>query len=137
MKKRSMLAIASLATGFVVAAVTPSHALGEGLSNLSVGDTLDTIDQTIADESLQIDRDVLGGGRSDTDDDKQGQKTEGGKGQKTEGGKGQKTEGGKGQKAAGKPGNKAGGDKGGKAASGKAASGKGHKAGSSKAGKGH
>jgi hypothetical protein len=28
MKKRSMLAIASLATGFVVAAVSPSHALG-------------------------------------------------------------------------------------------------------------
>jgi hypothetical protein len=29
MKKRSMLALASLATGFVVAAVTPSHAAGE------------------------------------------------------------------------------------------------------------
>jgi hypothetical protein len=29
MKKRSMLAIASLATGFVVAAVTPSHAAGD------------------------------------------------------------------------------------------------------------
>ena len=28
MKKRSMLAIASLATGFVVAAITPSHGLG-------------------------------------------------------------------------------------------------------------
>ncbi|MCX5243973.1 hypothetical protein OG895_01720 [Streptomyces sp. NBC_00201] len=30
MKKRSMLAIASLATGFVVAAVSPSHAVGNG-----------------------------------------------------------------------------------------------------------
>ncbi|CAM5729416.1 hypothetical protein [Streptomyces fumanus] len=29
MKKRSMLALASLATGFVVAAVTPSHAGAE------------------------------------------------------------------------------------------------------------
>ncbi|MFI2642378.1 hypothetical protein [Streptomyces sp. NPDC018610] len=28
MKKRSMLALASLATGFVVAAVSPSHATG-------------------------------------------------------------------------------------------------------------
>ncbi|MFE9450360.1 hypothetical protein [Streptomyces sp. NPDC006739] len=28
MKKRSMLAIASLATGFVVAAITPSHGTG-------------------------------------------------------------------------------------------------------------
>src|SRR5690606_42066262 len=43
MKKRSMLAIASLATGFVVAAVTPSHALGEDLAGLSVDDTLSTL----------------------------------------------------------------------------------------------
>ncbi|MFG3661914.1 hypothetical protein [Streptomyces sp. NPDC047706] len=116
MKKRSMLAIASLATGFVVAAVTPSHALGEGLSKLSVGDTLDTIDQTIADESLQIDRGVLGGGQSDTDDGTQGERAEGVKG----------------EKADAKPGNKAGGSKGGKNAGGK-----GSKAGGSKAGKGH
>lgn len=46
MKKRSMLAIASLATGFVVAAVTPSHAVGEGLGPISVDDTLKTLDQT-------------------------------------------------------------------------------------------
>ncbi|PWI05822.1 hypothetical protein DIZ27_36960 [Streptomyces sp. NWU339] len=51
MKKRSMLAIASLATGFVVAAITPSHALGESLDGLPVGDTLGTLDQTVADES--------------------------------------------------------------------------------------
>jgi hypothetical protein len=44
MKKRSMLAIASLATGFVVAAVTPSHALGEELGNLDVDKTLSTLD---------------------------------------------------------------------------------------------
>ncbi|MGW2425456.1 hypothetical protein ACWC0C_40510 [Streptomyces sp. NPDC001709] len=46
MKKRSMLAIASLATGFVVAAVTPSHAAdknptGMTLDGLNVTDTLD------------------------------------------------------------------------------------------------
>jgi hypothetical protein len=56
MKKRSMLAIASLATGFVVAAVTPSHALGEGLGNLSVDETLKTIDDTVAKDSLSLDR---------------------------------------------------------------------------------
>ncbi|MER5844257.1 hypothetical protein ABT099_28945 [Streptomyces prasinus] len=49
MKKRSMLAIASLATGFVVAAVTPSHALGEGLDALPVGDALSTLDHTVTD----------------------------------------------------------------------------------------
>ncbi|MER6114157.1 hypothetical protein ACWGPD_39105 [Streptomyces hirsutus] len=47
MKKRSMLAIATLATGFVVAAVTPSHALGEGLEGLPVGDALSTLDHTV------------------------------------------------------------------------------------------
>jgi hypothetical protein len=56
MKKRSMLAIASLATGFVVAAVTPSHALGEGLGTLSVDETLKTIDDTVAKDSLSLDR---------------------------------------------------------------------------------
>ncbi|MFV0137491.1 hypothetical protein ACLGIH_30600 [Streptomyces sp. HMX87] len=50
MKKRSMLAIASLATGFVVAAVTPSHA-AEGLPlGLDVEDTLSSVD--IAPDSL-------------------------------------------------------------------------------------
>ncbi|MCF0078308.1 hypothetical protein [Streptomyces lomondensis] len=56
MKKRSMLAIASLATGFVVAAVTPSHALGESLGTLSVDDTLKTLDKTVAKDSLSLDR---------------------------------------------------------------------------------
>ncbi|MFF7893132.1 hypothetical protein ACFZDI_14785 [Streptomyces sp. NPDC007907] len=56
MKKRSMLAIASLATGFVVAAVTPSHALGEGLGTLSVDDTLKTLDETVAEDGLSLDR---------------------------------------------------------------------------------
>ncbi|MFB9463869.1 hypothetical protein [Streptomyces cinereospinus] len=64
MKKRSMLAIASLATGFVVAAVTPSHALGEGLSGLNAGDALKKLDKTIADESLRLDDDAPGGDRS-------------------------------------------------------------------------
>ncbi|WP_053850955.1 hypothetical protein [Streptomyces sp. NRRL B-24085] len=52
MKKRSMLAIASLATGFVVAAVTPSHALGEELEHLDVDKTLSTLDHTVSGESL-------------------------------------------------------------------------------------
>ncbi|MBB6418032.1 hypothetical protein ACIBQ5_06525 [Streptomyces massasporeus] len=56
MKKRSMLAIASLATGFVVAAVTPSHALGDGLGTLSVDETLKTLDETVAEDSLSLDR---------------------------------------------------------------------------------
>ncbi|MEU2911772.1 hypothetical protein ACWCQ0_36790 [Streptomyces massasporeus] len=56
MKKRSMLAIASLATGFVVAAVTPSHALGDGLGALSVDETLKSIDDTVAKGSLSLDR---------------------------------------------------------------------------------
>ncbi|GGX01988.1 hypothetical protein GCM10010383_35160 [Streptomyces lomondensis] len=51
-----MLAIASLATGFVVAAVTPSHALGESLGTLSVDDTLKTLDKTVAKDSLSLDR---------------------------------------------------------------------------------
>lgn len=61
MKKRSMLAIASLATGFVVAAVTPSHGLtGADLEGLNVGDTLSTLDHTIASDSLAVDDDALG-----------------------------------------------------------------------------
>ncbi|NGO41494.1 hypothetical protein [Streptomyces ureilyticus] len=50
MKKRSMLAVASLAAGFVVAAVTPSHSLeGDALGKLDVQDTIGTLDKT-ADE---------------------------------------------------------------------------------------
>ncbi|MFJ9019693.1 hypothetical protein ACIRPU_06855 [Streptomyces sp. NPDC102259] len=61
MKKRSMLAIASLATGFVVAAITPSHSLGGAdLDGLNVGDTLSTLDHTIAGDSLAIDDEALG-----------------------------------------------------------------------------
>ncbi|WP_328498113.1 hypothetical protein OHS59_39445 [Streptomyces sp. NBC_00414] len=64
MKKRSMLAIASLATGFVVAAVTPSHSLdGDALNSLStldVQDTLGTVDQTISDGSLAPGENPLG-----------------------------------------------------------------------------
>ncbi|MGW0498932.1 hypothetical protein ACWD0Z_26975 [Streptomyces sp. NPDC003007] len=56
MKKRSMLAIASLATGFVVAAVTPSHALGDGLGTLSVDETLKALDETVAKDGLSLDR---------------------------------------------------------------------------------
>lgn len=52
MKKRSMLAIASLAAGFVVAAVTPSHADTDVLDNLDVNDTLSTLDHTVSSDSL-------------------------------------------------------------------------------------
>ncbi|MFI1561717.1 hypothetical protein ACH4ZX_01400 [Streptomyces sp. NPDC020490] len=49
MKKRSMLAIASLATGFVVAAVTPSHAdAAHGLTDLNAPDTVGSVDHTVA-----------------------------------------------------------------------------------------
>ncbi|MER5295188.1 hypothetical protein ABT382_24420 [Streptomyces pharetrae] len=51
MKKRSMLAIASLATGFVVAAITPSHALGEQLS-VDVDDTVSSLDPAVVTDSL-------------------------------------------------------------------------------------
>jgi hypothetical protein len=68
MKKRSMLAIASLATGFVVAAITPSHGLdaadtlgkADGLSKLDVEGTLDTVGQTDAADSLAVGDDALG-----------------------------------------------------------------------------
>ncbi|MFE8961546.1 hypothetical protein [Streptomyces iakyrus] len=52
MKKRSMLAIASLATGFAVAAITPSHAIGEKLPAINVDETLKTLDQTVAGDGL-------------------------------------------------------------------------------------
>ncbi|MGW0707411.1 hypothetical protein ACWD4G_15860 [Streptomyces sp. NPDC002643] len=69
MKKRSMLAIASLATGFVVAAITPSHGaeaadtLGktDGLSKLDVEGTLGTVGKTVASDSLSLGDDALGG----------------------------------------------------------------------------
>ena len=61
MKKRSMLAIASLATGFVVAAITPSHGLGgEDPGDLNVGDTLSTPDRTLAQEGLALDEEAPG-----------------------------------------------------------------------------
>ncbi|CAL9316960.1 hypothetical protein SUDANB66_05620 [Streptomyces sp. SudanB66_2053] len=57
-----MLAIASLATGFVVAAVSPSHALTDtpALGTLDVEDTLSSLDRTVAENNtleLDIDRD--------------------------------------------------------------------------------
>ncbi|MCT7354877.1 hypothetical protein N4P33_22370 [Streptomyces sp. 15-116A] len=55
MKKRSMLAIASLATGFVVAAVTPSQAAGDGLDGIGVQDALGTLDQAVDSENLKLD----------------------------------------------------------------------------------
>lgn len=58
-----MLAIASLATGFVVAAITPSHALAEDLERPDVDKTLSTVDHTVADESLEgLDGTALGQG---------------------------------------------------------------------------
>ncbi|WP_329342035.1 hypothetical protein OG866_38610 [Streptomyces sp. NBC_00663] len=60
MKKRTMAAIASLATGFVVAAITPSHAVGENLTDLDVDKTLSTLDHTIASDSLAVDKNALG-----------------------------------------------------------------------------
>ncbi|MFB7115346.1 hypothetical protein [Streptomyces sp. NPDC056190] len=61
MKKRSMLALASLATGFVVAAITPSHAVGhEGLGDRSVKDIVGTVDQVVGQEGLTTDDDAPG-----------------------------------------------------------------------------
>ncbi|MEH0542129.1 hypothetical protein QA802_03250 [Streptomyces sp. B21-105] len=66
MKKRSMLAIASLATGFVVAAISPSHGLAaDDLDGLNVNDTLSSLDHTLSGEtlsgdSLAVDEDALG-----------------------------------------------------------------------------
>ncbi|MGW7266129.1 hypothetical protein [Streptomyces sp. NPDC054842] len=61
MKKRSMLAVASLAAGFVVAAVTPSHALGGGdpLGDLDLGSTISDLDHTISNDSLAMEEGVL------------------------------------------------------------------------------
>ncbi|WP_328744967.1 hypothetical protein OHT57_05885 [Streptomyces sp. NBC_00285] len=66
MKKRSMLAIASLATGFVVAAVTPSHSLdlGKDLNHINVDDTLSTLGHTVSSDSLDgVDETALGQNR--------------------------------------------------------------------------
>ncbi|MET8824014.1 hypothetical protein, partial [Streptomyces rochei] len=55
MKKRSMLAIASLATGFVVAAVSPSHGAPAELPlGLDVEDTVSTVEDTVTVESLSV-----------------------------------------------------------------------------------
>ncbi|MFG2025549.1 hypothetical protein [Streptomyces sp. NPDC048825] len=63
MKKRSMLAIASLATGFVVAAITPSHGLhADALDNLDVDDAHSTLDRTIVGDGLTVDENPLGEG---------------------------------------------------------------------------
>lgn len=50
-----MLAIASLATGFVVAAITPSHGLGDELGHPDADKTLSDLDRTIADDSPAVD----------------------------------------------------------------------------------
>ena len=56
-----MLALASLATGFVVAAVTPSHHEPSDLPlGLDVEDTVSTAQDTVATESLTLDDDALG-----------------------------------------------------------------------------
>ncbi|MFB7509100.1 hypothetical protein [Streptomyces broussonetiae] len=53
MKKRSILALATLATGFVVAAVTPSHAADNGsLGDLNVPDTLHSTGDLVSQDSL-------------------------------------------------------------------------------------
>jgi hypothetical protein len=60
MKKRSMLAIASLAAGFVVAAVTPSHSLdGHALGNLDIQDASSAVDQAISEGTLAVDSTTL------------------------------------------------------------------------------
>ncbi|MFE9836737.1 hypothetical protein ACFYP4_16650 [Streptomyces sp. NPDC005551] len=60
MKKRTMLAVASLATGFVVAAVTPSHALGgDALGDLHLERTLSNVDHTVSSDSLDMEEGVL------------------------------------------------------------------------------
>ncbi|MET7683907.1 hypothetical protein [Streptomyces sp. NPDC005423] len=61
MKKRSMLAIASLATGFVVAAVTPSHAHDHDvLGDLHVKDSVGAVDHFVSQDSLSGGEDALG-----------------------------------------------------------------------------
>ncbi|GGW12075.1 hypothetical protein GCM10018980_02910 [Streptomyces capoamus] len=56
-----MLAIATLAAGFVVAAVTPSHAADERpLGGIDVADTLDSAGHLVAQDSLDVDHGTLG-----------------------------------------------------------------------------
>ncbi|CAL9592532.1 hypothetical protein SUDANB6_05289 [Streptomyces sp. enrichment culture] len=50
-----MLALASLATGFVVAAVTPSHGLnGDPLGPDVMDDAVTTVEQTTGDDSFVL-----------------------------------------------------------------------------------
>ncbi|MFJ3234980.1 hypothetical protein [Streptomyces sp. NPDC086787] len=61
MKKRSMLAIASLATGFVVAAITPSHGVDtDVVGDTSVSDTVDTVGHLVSHDSLDFEDGALG-----------------------------------------------------------------------------
>ncbi|MFF6996698.1 hypothetical protein ACFY93_17340 [Streptomyces sp. NPDC008313] len=61
MKKRSMLAVASLAAGFVVAAVTPSHALDSAaLGGLDAKDTLSALDHTVDTDGVALDEHAPG-----------------------------------------------------------------------------
>lgn len=56
-----MLAIASLATGFVVAAITPSHgAEDHAQGDLNVSDTLDTVGHLVSEDSFAVDQNALG-----------------------------------------------------------------------------
>ncbi|MET9441871.1 hypothetical protein [Streptomyces sp. NPDC006610] len=48
MKKRSMLAIASLATGFVVAAISPSHSVDQRPDGIGAGQALGSLDGAVA-----------------------------------------------------------------------------------------
>ncbi|MER6526929.1 hypothetical protein [Streptomyces sp. NPDC001508] len=53
MKKRSMLALASLATGFVVAAISPSHGADQdALGDRHVPDTLGAVDHLVGEDGL-------------------------------------------------------------------------------------
>ncbi|MHB9864328.1 hypothetical protein [Streptomyces sp. YIM S03343] len=55
MKKRSMLAIASLATGFVVAAISPSHSDHHAvLGDVDVKDTVGAPDQPFVQEAPAV-----------------------------------------------------------------------------------
>ncbi|MFG2264341.1 hypothetical protein [Streptomyces sp. NPDC048720] len=61
MKKRSMLAIASLATGFVVAAVTPSHAADQQpVRGLKLTNTLGDVDHLVNQATLAVAEDARG-----------------------------------------------------------------------------
>jgi hypothetical protein len=61
MKKRSMLALASLATGFVVAAVTPSHGADDRpVGDLKVSGTVDSAGHPVGGDGPAVDDDALG-----------------------------------------------------------------------------